>query len=355
MRLIPTLGWRLDSATPELLDPRLLPLLEAVAADESLSAAVVACGVSYRAAWGMLREYQRKLNAPLVEMQRGRGARLAPAGARLLDAHRAANARLARSLAALCVDVGEPARPDRAKPLHRLRVAASHDLALAGLRDAQPETGLVLDLAFMGSLDALRQFDEGRVDVAGFHVASDKRGRLSPFLRCLRAGRDRLVPLVEREQGLILPRGNPARVRSFRDVARKGLRFVNRQQGSGTRLLVEQLLADERVAPESLCGYASEEFTHPAVAATVASGAADAGFGLRAAAAELRLAFIPCVRERYYLAARASAIAAPALGRLIEVLDGPVFAGIVRGLPGYRRKAAAGFVRVGDLSATGKV
>jgi putative molybdopterin biosynthesis protein len=94
----------------------------------------------------------------------------------------------------------------------------------------------------MGSLDALRLFDEGRVDAAGFHVAVDVQDRqAAPFLRCLRASRDWLIPFVVREQGLILPRGNPARVRSFRDVARKGLRFVNRQQGSGTRLLLDPL------------------------------------------------------------------------------------------------------------------
>ena len=270
---------------------------------------------------------------------------------RLLDAHRTAQMRLARVLPPLGIEVGERARPVRAGSSPRLRLAASHDLALAALRDAQPATALELELAFMGSLDALRLFDEGRVDAAGFHVAVDVQDEaLGPFLRCLHASRDRLIRFVDREQGLILPRGNPARVRSFRDVARKGLRFVNRQQGSGTRLLVERMLAEQRVAPGSLRGYASEEFTHPAVAATVASGAADAGFGLRAAAAELRLAFVPCVRERYYVAVRAAAIATPAVARLIEVLDSALFARIVRQLPGYRRDTSGAVARIGALS-----
>jgi putative molybdopterin biosynthesis protein len=350
VRVTPTLAWQLDSARHEALDPRLLPLLEAISATESLSAAIGRCGVSYRAAWGMLRDYHRKLNAPLVHMQRGRGARLAPAGARLLDAHRSAQMRLARILPSLCVDVGETALPVRAGA-PRLRIAASHDLALGALRDAQAVPGLELDLSFMGSLDALRLFDEGRVDAAGFHVAVDVDDRqLAPFLRCLRPSRDRLIPFVLREQGLILPRGNPERVRSFRDVARKGLRFVNRQQGSGTRLLVERMLAEQQVAPQSLLGYASEEFTHPAVAATVASGAAEVGFGLRAAAAELRLAFVPCIRERYYIAVRAAAIPTPAVARLIEVLESPLFARVVRQLPGYRRDTSAAIVRIDALS-----
>ena len=160
MRVIPALTWQLDTARRETLDPRLLPLLEAIAAKQSLSAAIGACGVSYRAAWGMLRDYHRKLNAPLVDMHRGRGTRLAPAGAHLLDAHRTAQMRLARILPSLCVDVGERARPLRAGSFPRLRIAASHDLALAALRDAQAATGLELDLAFMGSLDALRLFEK---------------------------------------------------------------------------------------------------------------------------------------------------------------------------------------------------
>ena len=111
---------------------------------------------------------------------------------------------------------------------------------------------------------------------------------------------------VDRDQGLILPRGNPVQVKHFRDVAAKELRFVNRQRGSGTRLLIDQIIATAASTAASINGYRTEEFTHAAVAATVASGGADAGFGLRAAAAEYRLAFVPLVRERYFLAIRAS-------------------------------------------------
>ena len=353
MRIRPGLSWLLESTLPEALDARLLPLLEAIATGSSLSAAVSKCGVSYRAAWGLLREYERKLGAPLVQLHRGRGARLALAGERLVAADRAAHVRLARILPRLSVDIGER-EPRRGRtPTLRLRVAASHDLALLALRDALRSTGLEIELAFMGSLLALQQFDEGRVDAAGFHVVDGLHGKdeLRPFMRYLRAKRDRLLRVVDREQGLILPRGNPARVKSFGDIARKGLRFVNRQQGSGTRLIVERILEQEGIAAGSLAGYASEEFTHPAVAATVASGAADAGFGLRAAAREHGLAFVAQARERYYLAFRAAASATPPVTRLLEALDSPVFARIVRGLPGYAREGAVALARVDTLIA----
>jgi putative molybdopterin biosynthesis protein len=349
MRLIPTLSWRLDADT-DALDPRLLPLLEAIVATGSLAAGVAACGLSYRAAWGLLRDYERRLGAPLVELERGRGARLAAAGERLLSAHHAALKRLARILPALGADL-MPASATRAAELH---VAASHDLLLAALRAALPKVAkTTLEVAFMGSLHALEQFSEGRVDIAGFHVAMGTHapGHLEPFRRLLRARRDRLIRFVDREQGLMLPSGNPARVRTLGDVARKRLRFINRQSGSGTRLIIDGLLTGEKIAPGALVGYSNEEFTHPAVAATIAAGGADAGFGLRAAAAERGLAFVPLVTERYYLAVRASELDSTAVARLRQWLQEPAFARLARGFAGYDPRQAGSLENVTALGA----
>jgi len=353
MRVVPTLSWALADPA-EALDARLVPLLAAIRAKASLAAAVADRGMSYRSAWGLLRDYQHKLGTPLVKLERGRGARLAPAGEKLLAGHRTATQRLERILPALAVELGSPAWRELGIRAAKLTVSASHDLVLAALRDALPAAaGLSLDVAFMGSLHALQQFAEGRSELAGFHVpvGTHAAGELAPFRRFLRARRDRLIRVIDRDQGFMLPRGNPAHVRGFRDVERRRLRFVNRQRGSGTRLLIDRLIADEGLAASSLIGYANEEFTHPAVAATVASGAADAGFGLRAAAAEYGLAFVPRVRERYYLAVRASALATPAVVRLIDVLQGPIFARVAGTLPGYRREAAGTVVGIEALDA----
>ena len=338
MKLVPSVIWKFAGPAGSDVDSRLIPLLEAIAATGSLAAAVVEQGQSYRAGWGLLRDCQRELGVQLVELERGRGARLAAAGAQLLDAHRGAQQRLAPTLAALAVTLDEK----RAAPRHATRralvVAASHDLALAALRELLPaETGTNIELSVMGSLHALEQFAAGRVAVAGFHVALDAQNAtaIAPFRRWLNIRRDRLIRFVDREQGLILPRGNPARVRGFRDLARLRLRFVNRQAGSGTRILIERCIAEAGLAADSLPGFAREEFTHPAVAATVASGAADAGFGLRAVAAEAGLAFVPLVRERYYLAVRAAALDDSAIASLLSCLRGRAFAALARGLSGY--------------------
>ena len=129
------------------------------------------------------------------------------------------------------------------------------------------------------------------------------------------------------------------------------MRFINRQRGSGTRLLIDQMIAYERIDGSEIIGYGNEEFTHRAVAATVASGGADAGFGLRAAAAEYRLAFIPLVRERYFLAVRANAVEKAAVARLIQALRSPMFARIARGFAGYKTDAAGSIVGLDAIAS----
>jgi molybdate transport repressor ModE-like protein len=353
MRLVPELTWELSGDPPAPLDPRLLPLLRAVVATGSLAAAVADRGLSYRAAWGLLRAYQRTLGSPLVVLQRGRGASLALLGERMVAADATARRRLAPTFQRLALELGAPLRDQRV-PVRCLTIAASHDLALAALREALgTNKELKLELSFMGSLDALEQYAAGRVDVAGFHVPLSKRHRASiaPFLRPLRARSDRLIRFVDREQGFIVPRGNPERLKAFRDIADRQLRFVNRQRGSGTRLLIDTLLEDDGIDAARIPGYANEEFTHVAVAATVASGGADAGFGLRAAAAKYALSFVPQVHERYWLAVRSVALRSITVIRLIQALQSPIFARLVKRLPGYHSIAAGTIANIGALGS----
>ena len=357
MRVVPTLVWRFDEDRSDVVDPRLIPLLEAVGATASLAAAVAACGISYRAAWGLLRDYERTFGAPLVDLERGRGASLSVLGAQWLQAHATARDRLARTLPGLAIDLGPGAARGARPPAPRLTIAASHDLALSALSETLPEwAGIAFELSVMGSLVALREFDEGRAQIAGFHVPVGAHASWdrSPFLRSLRARRDRLIRFVDREQGLILARGSPAHVRTLLDVAEKKLRFINRQRGSGTRLLIDRMLADEGIEGSALEGFGNEEFTHPAVAATVASGGADVGFGLRAAAAEYGLGFVPLVRERYFLAIRAKDAGKPPFVRLIEVLKSAALARRVRRLPGYHPAAAGSLSGIEVLARAAK-
>ena len=340
LRLVPTLLWCPGDTGSAPLDARLVRLLAGVKKHATLRAAAREAGLSYRAAWGVLGETGRGLGVPLAELRQGRGARLTEAGEQLLSANERLMARLQGE--ALALELRPPAARMRRAARARLALAASHDLLLAAFCDqwARPE-GIVAGVAFHGSSDSLKAFQRGEADMAGFHTGDEPLARAPAALRrLLDPRRDVLLRFAEREQGLIVAPGNPRGLRSLADVARLGARFVNRQRGSGTRLLIDQLLKQAGVAADSVPGYETEEFTHLAVAATVATGQAEAGFGLRAAAARFGLDFVPIKKETYRLVVRARRLEAEPVRRLRQGLTGEPLRRALRGLAGYSIEGA---------------
>ncbi|MBK7743012.1 MAG: helix-turn-helix transcriptional regulator [Betaproteobacteria bacterium] len=327
-RLQPIVSWTLSERGVRPLARDFVPLLAAIAAHGSLAAAARALALSYRGAWGLIEAAERETGAKFVVLERGRGARLASAGERLLAADAAVRRLLEAHGAALRVPVREAVH--HAAPTTALRVAASHDMALAVLRGAwRAQHGV--DVDFHGSAESLALYVRREADVAGFHVLPGDR----LLLGMLRATRDVPLRFLRRSQGLILPRGNPRRVRTLADVARKGLRFVNRQPGSGTRLLLDQLLARVGLRPADVDGYANEEFTHAAVAATVAAGKADAGVGLEAAAREFGLAYVPLAEEDYLFVCRRRELRSPDVAAFRALLAAAPTRAAVARLSGY--------------------
>lgn len=330
--------WGIGQDPTEGVDPLVFLLLDAVDRGHSLRSAAQECGASYRHAWGLMRTWESRLGSPLLLLERGRGASLSELGRGLLWARRRAEARLGPALDSLAAEIAHEldALLDRSAPL---RLVASHDLALELLRERYNALGQrPFNIQYRGSLDAVRQLIAGRCDLAGYHIPElpEARGITDNFRRLLPQKDYRSLRFVERGQGLILPPGNPARLKTLNDLAARGKTFINRQPGSGTRLLFDQLLARSKVEPARIRGYDSEEFTHLAVAAMVASGAADAGFGVQAAAARFGLDFVPMVREHYLLAFRTSEPASERLAQLLQLLqtDADLHAGI-NALPGY--------------------
>jgi putative molybdopterin biosynthesis protein len=181
----------------------------------------------------------------------------------------------------------------------------SHDLTLDLLAQflAGRGDGTRLSSANVGSLGGLIALRRGEAHLAGSHLLDPQSGEYntSYVRRYLPEQEVVLVTLVGREQGWIVPPGNPDKLSGWSDALNPAIRFVNRQRGAGTRVLLDYQLNQMGADAKDVSGYDREEYTHLAVAAAIASGTADAGLGIRAAARALSLDFVPLAQERYDL------------------------------------------------------
>ena len=315
----------------------LMDLLHAVQEHGSISGAAKAVGLSYRHVWGELKRWEAELGHPLIVWEKGQPAKLAPFGEKLLWAERQAQARLAPQIAALQADLERAFAVAFDDTARVLTLFASHDEGLARLRElAVNEARLHLDVRFCGSVDAIAALNEGRCSVAGFHIpVGSPPGSLAErtFRPLLQPGRHKLMGFARRSQGLIVAAGNPLGLTGLADLPRA--RLANRGLGSGTRVLFDELLAQAGIAPASIRGYDSSESSHSAVAQAVASGAADAGLGIEAAARARGLGFVPLVQEHYFLVCLKDILDEPATLALRELLRGEAWKAVLQALPGY--------------------
>jgi putative molybdopterin biosynthesis protein len=215
----------------------------------------------------------------------------------------------------------------------------SHDLAIGVLEDQlklrHPE--IKIAATNVGSLGGLLALQRGETHIAGAHLLDSETGtyNIPDIKRTIPKTSVVLVHLAQREQGLLVGRGNPKAIRGLEDLARKDIRFVNRQPGSGTRVLLDYALKKLVIDPASIGGYEREEFTHMAVGVAVASGLADAGLGVQAAARALDLDFIPVANEQYDLVFLRAFFESERGVRLIEVIHSEMFRRVISALGGY--------------------
>ena len=228
------------------------------------------------------------------------------------------------------VDAGDAITVHLRRPLAEVEntvvVIGSHDVTLdllaSHLRRRQPPRSLASsNVGSLGGLVALRR---GQAHVAGSHLLDEETGEYNrAYVERYREGRPMvLVTLAHRVQGLMTLPGNPKGVTSLEDLAGGEVSFVNRQRGSGTRVLLDYKLAQLGIDPASVRGYEREEYTHLAVAAQVASGAADVGLGVMAAARALDLGFTPLLEERYDLVIPREFYDSDLLAPVLDLLDG---------------------------------
>jgi len=322
--------------------PALLSLLTAVSQTGSISKAAVACGMSYRHAWGLLAQFSEQFGAQLVHKVRGQGTLLSPLAEKLIWADRRISARLSPLLDSLASELQQELARVLALEAQVLRLTASHGFAVAALVGQLQEQGVTVDIKYRSSTEAVAALAHGECDLAGFHLPVGKfeEAAAQAHRLWLDPARHAFLHLACRQQGLFVAKGNPKRVSGLDDLVRSDLRFVNRQHGSGTRVLLELLLADRALDPARIAGFDSAEFTHAAVAAYVASGMADVSFGVETAARRFDLDFIPVCRERYFLACDQAALDTPLLRAAREAMASPAFRAVLDGLPGYDGNAA---------------
>lgn len=246
------------------------------------------------------------------------------------------------------VNAGEEVEVELLRPAaeidNTILCTGSHDLSIGVLEDrlklSHPE--LRIAASNVGSLGGLLALQRGETHVAGTHLLDPESGsyNVPDIKRVIPDVPVVLVHIARREQGLLLPRGNPKGIARLEDLAREGVTFVNRQAGSGTRVLLDYELGRRNIDPERIRGYEREEFTHMAVGVAVASGIADAGLGVRAAAEALGLEFVPLAEEQYDLLFLRSFFESDRGEKLLHTVGSEGFKKALEAFGGYHAGAA---------------
>ena len=354
MKISFKLIWVLNGKQPYDIDPVLFRLLQAIHSGGSLRHGAAATGLSYRHAWGLIKKWEQEFRLPMVRLERGRGkgAKLTPFGEKLVWAEQYLNeqvsSRLDEITGRLNDSLAEFIHPGKHA---RISLFASHGMAVTYLYELlKDDPRFNIDFQIHGSLDSLQNLNSGHCQIAGFHLPLQRiADALAPqYRQWISPARHLLLRVAVREQGIILKRGNPKNIKKLGDLTRRSIRFINRQRNSGTRTILDQLLITEGINQKKINGYTNEEFTHVAVAAMIASGAADAGFGIRAAAKQFNLDFIPHLQEAYVLALDRS-LPLPLLKIIKNQLQSKKFRQKVNNLAGYDARNSGTELSIDEL------
>ena len=290
-------------------------LLREVQRGKTIQSAAEALDVSYRTLWNQIKVAEKALGTPLLLSTKGHGSTLSPAAESFLNSVTAMERRFDR------VSQDEVRRLSRElsswidpRPVRWVCCSSSDPLieqALDGVAH--------IDYQTMGSGQALERLLGGDADIAGFHLPD--QGSLLQVQAHLKKAGMMAYPVMRRMQGLMVATGNPLRIKKLVDLARPEVRFINRQKGAGTRLLLDTLMEKEGIGSDRIRGYRHEEFTHTAVATAIVAGAADAALGLKYIAAQFHLGFVPLEEETFYLAMSPKTNASKPIQKLMQSLQ----------------------------------
>ncbi|MDO6441898.1 MULTISPECIES: substrate-binding domain-containing protein [unclassified Marinobacter] len=329
-------AWVFRTDTDELFEPVLFRLLASIRDTSKLTVAAAAVGISYRHAWNLLNRAADILGMPLVIMRKGHGSQLSALGEKLLWAEHRVSARLGPQIDSMAAELNDQIQQLLAGSKPTLRLHASHGYAVALLPEFSEQANI--NLQYRNPEEALSALNRGECDIASFHLPtcpSLARQIIRHYKKHLYGHEHRLIRFVTRREGLMMRKGEHENIRTLQDLSTSGLSFISRDRHSGTRILFDLLLKQQEVAGDSINRTSQQEFTHTAIAAFVASGMAEVGFGVQAAAEQFGLNFIEMAEEHYMLIYRQDRLPRAALEELKALMKTPALIDRINSVPGY--------------------
>ena len=330
----------------------LLDFLNEIRATGKITRAAERAEVSYRHAWNLIEKWSLFFETALVERRQGRGTTLTAFGERLVWAGQRLQARLGPQLQNLAQELQTELNGLLPQAESAVRIHASHGFAVSKLRELLArEPGLRVDIRYVGNPSSLVSLAHGGCDLAGLHLPQGelRRQAVASYRDLLSQSGHRIIGFVTREMGLMVKRGNPMGITSLERLLDPAVRFVNREPESGTRLLLDQMLSQQRLEVSKINGYEHMEFTHAAVAAYVGSGMADVCFGVEAAARQFELDFVRLITEDYFFVCRKAALEDDPVKQVLAVMRGADFYSSITSLPGYRANRLGEIQTVRDV------
>lgn len=328
-------AWAIHTTHASQLDPAIFPLLQAVRETEKLTEAAKFAGISYRHAWNLLHQLGEALEFPIVVRQRGRGTRLSDLGERVLLAEQRVRARLGPQLDSMASEINDEIQKVVAGRNAVLRINASHGYAISLL--PQHNDQVEINLQYRNPQEALLDLLNGRCDISSFHFPTCPflaKRVLDHYESELNRAQLKLIRFVKRKEGLMMkPSIGP--LKSLKELTESNALFIRRDTHSGTRILFDLLMEREKLTLGAVNCTSHYEYTHTAIAACVAAGMADVGFGVEAAANQFGLSFSELAEEHYLLACREENLKLETVQDLIGLIQSKSVLDSVENLPGY--------------------
>jgi molybdate transport repressor ModE-like protein len=274
----------------------LTSLLKDIEHGKTLMSACKKMGLSYRNVWQKLNDVEQALGFKLMDRVRGHGSELSEYARYLIQFTDDFDQKTMR--------LGQTSLSHLEEGFTQFRVKAKKQWRLASSSDPIIQKAVIdiggFELITAGSGEALERLLNYEVDIAGFHVSDPLSSQI--ISKRLQKEGMQIFPVMKRVQGLMVAKGNPHSITSTKDLLRPKIRFINRQKGSGTRLLLDTLLIKDGMDPRAIKGYENEEFTHSAIAMSILAKKADVGMGVKSVAIENGLDFIQLKDEIFFLA-----------------------------------------------------